>query len=193
MRLFLLALALPLFAAEAPAEIDFGHDASHGRFFSGIEIDQWAVNRNLIALPDCAFRGLEDNEAEIISPDGMAFDLRSPGPGQVYLYLDMVVFRPRRAYNALLDDIHCKAGSDRVQMEPLQVQDIKQVRWLSVQVNGRTLKTVYVGGNTFLRSPLVIAVPREVNQDRLRVRLSVSPGDGFFAVWDAFASRSKDG
>jgi hypothetical protein len=182
--------AFPLAAADAPTEIDFGHAEEHGRFFSGIEIEQWAVSRNLLPLPDCNLRDLADGEAEIISPDGMEFDLKSPGPGRVFVYLDMVVFRPRSSYNPLLDDIHCKAGEDRVEAEPRMVQDVKQVRWMSVEVNGRVLKTVYVGGTTFLRSPLVVAVPREYNGERLKVRLTVSPGEGFFAVWDAFASRS---
>lgn len=186
-----LALACwPLSGAEAPAEIDFGHGEEHGRFFSAIEIEQWAVSRNLVELPDCPLRDLQDSEAEIISPDGMEFTLRSPGPGRVFVYLDMVVFRPRSTYNPLLDDLHCRPGADQVQAEPRMVQDVKQVRWMSVEVNGHTLKTVYVGGTTFLRSPLVIAVPREHNAANLKIKLTVSPGEGFFAVWDAFASRS---
>lgn len=189
--LALAILTLPLVAAEAPTEIDFGHNEDHGRFFSSVEIDQWAVSRNLVALPDCGLRDLNDGEAEIISPDGMEFVLKSPGPGRVFVYLDMVVFRPRSNYNPLLDDVHCQAGSDRIQVEPRMVQDVKQVRWMSVEVNGRILKTVYVGGTTFLRTPLVVEVPREYNAARLNVRLSVSPGEGFFAVWDAFVSRSS--
>jgi len=185
-----LALLLPVFGADAPAEIDFGHNEEHGRFFSSIEIDQWAVSRNLVALPDCSLRDLNDGEAEIISPEGMDFDLKSPGPGRVFVYLDMVVFRPRSNYNPLLDDLHCQGGADRLEVDPRMVQDVKQVRWMSVEVNGRSLKTIYVGGTTFLRTPLIVEVPREYNSARLKVRLSVSPGEGFFAVWDVFVSRS---
>jgi hypothetical protein len=68
------------------------------------------------------------------------------------------------------------------------------VRWLSVEVNGRTVKTVYAGGDVYLRSPIVIPIEREVARGgTLNVRLTVSPGDGFFAIWDTFVSVSPDG
>jgi len=190
-----LFILLPSIAfAEPPHEINFGHEAKYGRFFPFNELESWATGRNLVVLPDCPLRDMRDGESEIIPAEGMSFELSAPRPGRVYLYLDMVVFRPAAAYNPLLDGIHCVPGADTVRMESPKVQDVKQVRWLTVEVNGKILKTVYVGGDEYLRSPLVIQVEREVLRDgKLKVRLLVSPGEGFFSIWDAFVSASPDG
>jgi hypothetical protein len=49
-------------------------------------------------------------------------------------------------------------------------------------------------GDVYLRSPIVIPIEREVVRGgTLNVRLTVSPGDGFFAIWDTFVSVSPDG
>lgn len=174
-----------------PREINFGHESRYGRFFPYNELESWATARNLVVLRDCPLREIQDGEAEIIPNEGMEYSLSAPEDEQVFLYLDLVTFRPAAAYNPLLDGIHCIPGEDRVKMESPQVQDVKQVRWLSVEVNGHTLHTVYVGGETYLRSPLVVRVPREyVKRGVVHVRLQVSPGEGFFAIWDSFISRS---
>ncbi|MBL8022015.1 MAG: hypothetical protein JNM27_20235 [Leptospirales bacterium] len=177
-----------------PREMNFGHESRFGRFFPYNELESWATARNLVVLKDCPLREIQDHEAEIIPVEGMEYTLSAPEDHQVFLYLDLVTFRPAAAYNPLLDGIHCIPGEDRVQMESTQVQDVKQVRWLSVEVNGHLLHTAYVGGETFLRSPLVVRIPREyVKRGVIKVRLQVSPGEGFFAIWDSFVSRSPQG
>ncbi len=190
---FLLSFFLPVAAFAHPREINFGREGRYGRFISFLELESWATGRNLVVLRDCALRDIDDGEAEIIAPEGMNFSLSAP-PGRSYLYLDMVVFRPAASYNPLTDAVHCQPGGDSLRMNNDRVQDIKQVRWMSVEVNGRSLRTVYMGGDVYLRSPIVIPVDREVSRGGvLNVRLTVSPGDGFFAVWDAFVSSSPDG
>lgn len=190
---FIMILGTPLLAG-SPREINFGSEARYGRFMSFIELESWATGRNLTVLRDCPFRDLDDGEAEIIPAEGMDFSLSSPRDGRVYLYLDMVVFRPAASYNPLTDAIHCQTGGEGVRMNNDRTQELKQVRWLSVEVNGRTVKTVYAGGDVYLRSPIVIPIEREVARGgTLNVRLTVSPGDGFFAIWDTFVSVSPDG
>ncbi|MCE9597175.1 MAG: hypothetical protein K8S54_04330 [Spirochaetia bacterium] len=175
-----------------PREVNFGHESRYGRFFPYNELASWASARNLVVLRDCPLREIQDDEAEIIPTEGMEFTLSAPEGEQVFLYLDLVTFRPAAAYNPLMDGIHCIPGEDRVTMESGQVQDVKQVRWLTVNVNEHELHTVYVGGETYLRSPLVVPVPREfVKRGVVNVRLQVSPGEGFFAIWDSFVSRSS--
>ena len=99
----------------------------------------------------------------------MNFELRAPGTGRVYLVLDLVAF------------------------EPLEKATDLKVRWMEVFVNGHLLETVHQGGGVFVKSPLVLLIEREHAIDRrLRIQLRPSPGDGFFAIWDAYVSGYGD-
>ncbi|MCR9142672.1 MAG: hypothetical protein NXI24_10510 [bacterium] len=169
--LFLLLLAAaPLWAQDhlmrVPVELNFGQDVQSPNFMTAREIEIRGRNLNLLLLPDHPGRNLQDFRAEGIPASGLEFELRAPGSGRVYLYLDLVSF------------------------EPLENAVPRKVRWMEIFVNGHLLKTVHEGGGAFVQSPLVLLIEREhaVNR-RLQVRLRPSPGDGFFAIWDAYVSR----
>ena len=150
----------------SPLEIDFGQDLENPNFMTARELEIRARNLNLVLLPDDPGRNLQDFRAETIPASGLNFQLRAPGSGRVYLYLDMVAFAP---------------------ME--QATELK-VRWLEIFVNGHRLRTIHQGGGAFPESPQVLLIEREHTMDReLRVQLRPSPGDGFFAIWDAYVSR----
>ncbi len=128
------------------------------------ELDIWARNHNLALIPDSPLRDLQDFEAEVIPEQGAEFKLVAPGAGRVFLYLDMVTFRT------------------------LSTETMK-VHWLDILVNGHPVRTIYSGGGADPVSPLIIPIDREFMDRRmLRIQLRPAPGDGFFAVWDAFVS-----
>ncbi len=150
-------------------ERNFGMEDGEG-VITSVELEQWARNRNLRLLPDHPYRDLSDSVAMAIPEQGLDFELEAPRRGRVYLYLDFVSY------------------------QPLEGAAISRVRWLDVLINGRHAATLYQGGGQFLRQPTVIIVDREMAMDgRLRVRLRPSPGDGIFALWDAFVSGSNEG
>ncbi len=153
-------------ALRLPYEHNFGTDPQHRDYLPDREIELWARNQNLILVPDDPGYNLQDFEAETIPPYGKTFELGAPGDGRVYLHLDLVAFRP------------------------LENGDIPRVRWLQVFVNDHLLATLYRGGGAFLESPQVILVEREHTMDRrLQVYLRPSPGDGYFAIWDAYVTK----
>lgn len=153
-------------SSRIPVEIDFGQDVENPNFMTAREIEIRGRNLNLVLLPDHPGRNLQDFRAEGIPASGVDFELRAPGSGRVYLYLDLVAF------------------------EPLENAVPQKVRWMEIFVNGHLLRTVHQGGGVFLKTPVVLLIEREhaINR-RLRIRLRPSPGDGFFAIWDAYVSR----
>lgn len=168
--LTLISVAAPLLAQDylhrVPLELDFGQDVENPNFMTAREIEIRGRNLNLLLLPDHPGRNLQDFRAEGIPASGMEFELRAPGQGRVYLYLDLVSFQPME--NAVP----------------------RKVRWMEIFVNGHLLRTVHEGGGAFVQGPLALLIEREhAIHRRLRVRLRPSPGDGFFAIWDAYVSR----
>lgn len=154
----------PSKSVQSLTEINFGRKETIGRFMPSRELDIWARNHNLALVPDSPLRDLKDDEAEVIPEQGAEFSLVAPGSGRVFLYLDMVVFRTLSA-------------------------ETMKVQWLDISINGRTIRTIYAGGGADLVSPLIIPVDREFMDRRvMRIKLRPAPGDGFFAIWDAFVS-----
>lgn len=167
---FLLALALlptapvPSKNSESLREVNFGRRELVGRFMPARELELWARNHNLDLVPDSPLRDIQDFEAEVIPEQGADFKLVAPGTGRVFLYLDLVTFRPLSA-------------------------ETMQVQWMDVLVNGQVVRTIYAGGGADLPSPVIIPIDREHMERRLlRIKLRPAPGDGFFALWDAFVS-----
>ncbi|MEQ9366271.1 MAG: hypothetical protein RIF32_18675 [Leptospirales bacterium] len=152
--------------SRVPVEIDFGQDVENPNFMTAREIEIRGRSLNLLLMPDHPGRNLQDFRAEGIPASGLEFELRAPGSGRVYLYLDLVSF------------------------QPLENAVPRKVRWMEIFVNGHLLQTVHEGGGSFVTAPLVLLIEREHAIDRrLRIRLRPSPGDGFFAIWDAYVSR----
>jgi hypothetical protein len=150
-------------------EINFGADPASGRFITALELEAWARNQNLLLVPDRPFRELRDGVAAAIPPEGLYFELDAPGPGRNYLYLDFATYRP------------------------LVNPNLPRVRWIEVIINGETAATLYQGGGAYLKSPEVVIIEREHAMDgKVRVWLRPSPGDGMFAIWDAFVSRYRE-
>ncbi len=154
---------------EWPVELDFGYRELAGGFITARELEIWAGNRNLSLLDDHPGRNLQDFEAEVIPPAGLSFGLRAPGQGRAYLYLDLVAYRP------------------------LANHELPRVGWLEIIVNGKVLEMQYLGGKAFYSNPVVVTVDREHMPDRtLNVTLRPSPGQGVFAIWDAYVSPYRD-
>ncbi len=150
-------------------EINFGADPATGRFITAVELEAWARNQNLMLLPDRPFRELRDGVAAAIPPEGLYFELDAPGPGRNYLYLDFATYRP------------------------LVNPNLPRVRWIEVIINGDIAATLYQGGGAYLKSPEIVTIEREHAMDgKIRVWLRPSPGDGIFAIWDAFVSRRRE-
>lgn len=161
----------------------------HGEFLTAQELEVWARNRNLRLQLDCPNGALQNYIAEAIPSQGLEFTLAAPGRSRVFLYLDLVAFRPAQD-NTLRVEGECEAGSDLIRYPGKMKGLLSRVQWLEVIVNGKVLKTLYQGGGVFIRSPVEVIVNREDMMDRiLRIRLLPSPGSGFFAIWDVFASR----
>jgi len=150
-------------------ERNFGADLRSGDFITAVELEAWARNHNLALLPDTPLRNLQDYRAQVIPAGGLEFELDAPGDGRVFLYLDFVSYRP------------------------LENPNLPKARWLEVFVNDRRIATLYQGAGVYLETPEILLIEREMAMDRrLRVRLRPAPGDGFFAIWDAFVSRHRE-
>ena len=150
-------------------EINFGRKRSGDGLVYSNELEAWARNRNLLLKPDLALRGLQDFEAALIPSSGLRFHLDAPVFSRVYLYLDLVTYRP--------------LGKNKQAKSPLS--------WLEVIVNGRSLKISYQAfqSGPFLSSPLVIPVELEyIPEGKLEVFLRPAPHETKFAIWDAFVS-----
>jgi len=155
-----------------------------GDFITARELDIWARNKNLLLMPDCYAGGFRNFLAEIIPPQGLDFELSAPGKGRVFLYLDVATYRPLAQYDPTLDP---GCDTSRNMMHRSGPSSLSKTHWLDVIVNGRVLTTLYQGGGNFIISPVRIIINREHAQDRrLKIRLVGSPGDAFFAIWDAF-------
>ncbi|MBX7059331.1 MAG: hypothetical protein K1X75_14805 [Leptospirales bacterium] len=168
LRLILSLFFLPLSvgaAADSPGEINFTLENSR-QAITSVELEQWARSRNLRLQADSSLRNLADSVAAVVPEQGLSFELESPARGRIYLYLDLASY------------------------EPLAGAQHPRVRWLEVWVNNHLATTLYQGGGRYLDQPTVVVIDREMVLDgRLRIRLRPSPGDGIFAIWDAFVSR----
>lgn len=150
-------------------EHNFGAVVESGDFITAQELEAWARSHNLALLPDTPLRNLQDYRAQVIPSQGLEFELDAPGNGRVFLYLDFVSYRP------------------------LENPNLPKARWLEVFVNDRLVATLYQGAGVYLEAPEILLIEREMAMDRrLRVRLRPAPGDGFFAIWDAFVSRHRE-
>jgi len=153
----------------SPSEINFGHDLG-GPFITAKELEAWAESRNLDLVPDAPLKNIQDYEAVSVPVTGLEFTLSVPYRGRNYLYLDMVTFRERE--------------------NPADIR----LQWMDIFVNGRMMKTVYLGRGAYPENPLRITIDRENAPDgKTVVFLRPSPGDSSFALWDAFTSRYTDG
>lgn len=131
------------------------------------ELELWARNHNLLVVSDLNYRNLLDGQAGIIKENGLSFRLYVQQMGRNYLYLDLVTYRPNGEYQ------------------------FSKVRWMDVYGNGELLQTIYQGGGAFLESPIRIIIDREhARKGYVDIELRPSPGDGFWAIWDAFMSNS---
>ena len=175
---------------QSPTLINFPRK---GKEFSRTEeLDIWARNRNLLLIPDCSTGGIRNHVAESIPPHGVQFELEAPGEGRAFLYLDLVSFRPLQAYKPFKESFLCNPDRDR-EFYPDATRLSPRVRWLEVIVNGRVVKTIHKGAGVFIHSPIMITIDREWSQDRkLNVFLRPSPGEGYFAIWDAFVSQYQE-
>jgi len=146
-------------------EKNFGKDETSGKYITARELKIWAGNHNLVTVDDSPIRSIQDFEAEVIPPSGLKFNMSAPGSGRVFLHLDLVQFKP------------------------VQSSQLMKVYWLEIIVNGHILHTIYQGGRSYFKSPVIVVVDREHTIDRqLRINLRPAPGEGFFAIWDAYAS-----
>ena len=160
------------------------------RCITSRELAIWARGRNLIVMPDCPVR-MRDHVAELIDPRGLEFHLAAPGAGRVFLYLDFATYRPLQSHRPYLESEECRTSDDMLYYRGTRDTGINKVHWLEIIVNGRVLKTLYQGGGTYLVSPIAVPVDREAAMGRsLKIRLLPSPGETYFAVWDAFVSRT---
>ncbi len=148
-------------------EIHFNTKNSNEKILDYRDLKAWGENRNFTILPDLPFRGIQDFEAAVIVPDGLSFSLDATGFHRNYLYLDMVTYTiPEKSPK-------------------------KQVNWIDVIVNGRSLAIFYEKSQKILIvSPLIVPIEREdMPYGKIHVILKSSPNAFHFAIWDAFVTR----
>ena len=180
--------------AVPPASIQFPRQPIGGgtRLVTAGELNVWGRSRNLVLVDDCGLGGLKDGLAEVIPSTGLDMVLSAPGPGRLFLYLDLVSFRPLPGFRPHLTPL-CDTGRDQLVIPDHGRVQLQKPLWLEVIVNGHVLKTLYQGGGTYIQSPVRVTIDRVIPQrGRLEVRLLPSPGDSFFAVWDVLVSDSPD-
>ena len=177
-----------------PASIQFPRRplGSGARMVTAGELNVWARGRNLVLVDDCGLGGLKDGLAEVIPSRGLDFVLSSQTSGRLFLYLDLVSFRPLQSFRAHLTPL-CRTGRDQVVVQDGGSVQLQKPFWLEVVVNGHVVKTLYQGGGTYIQSPVRVEIDRTIpRRGLLNVRLLPSPGDSFFAVWDVLVSDSPD-
>ena len=158
-------------------ELNFGRGNTEQQDIKGSvvyfrDLESWGRSRGLILLPDLPFRNLQDFEAQLIPPYGLSFSLSAPGRSDVFLYLDLAVYRPREQKDAVA---------------------VRKIVWLEVLVNGNQVGLAYQGGSSFSSSPLRFKIPREhIPSRKMKVKLLPSPGNPYFAIWDSFVSPFAD-
>ncbi len=173
-------------------EMNFNHENSSSGFITSRELRIWASQRNLALAPDCPLQNLQDFEAATIPAEGISFSLQPRYHGRQYLYLDLVTYTPLSEANPEGDEGLCSpslTGSRRVQGAEL---DLPSMQWLTIYVNGKKTRTLYMGRDVLIQSPVVIPIEREYLQGgKISVLLRPGPGDSIFAIWDAFLSRAS--
>lgn len=160
------------------------------QYMTARELSIWGKGRNMYLLPDCPNGDLQDHIAKVIPPEGISFYLNTPGQGRVFLYLDIVSYRPLSAYRPHLDGNKCDTERNVVSFPMVKGSKFNRVRWLEVIVNNRPLGMIYQGDNLYIQSPLRLTVDREfLMRKSMHIQLIPSPGDTFFAIWDAYVSK----
>ena len=136
------------------------------------DLQSWGRSRGLILLPDLPLKNLQDFEAQLIPPYGYSFTLSAPRKSDVFLYLDIAVYKPQNKKNFTA---------------------VRKMVWLEVLVNGNQVGLVYQGGNSFLSSPLRFKIPRTyLLSQKMKIKLLPSPVNSHFAIWDSFVGPSAE-
>lgn len=177
---------------EGSIEVDFGGIGQPYNRITAYELSVWAANRNLALIDDCPWRDLQDHEAAIIGSPGLEFEFY-PRPGKFYyLYLDLVTFRPQSASLDPSDLSNCLGSTNQIYAPPTtKTTPLPGMQLLEVMVNGQTMKTIYMGNDLYPDTPVKIALDPTITQHLpLRIKLRPSSKEGYFAIWDAFLSRS---
>jgi hypothetical protein len=181
-----------LLEEEFPTNTDllFSNENSPYGFMTYRELAIWGSSRNLGAVADCPQHELQNHIAALIPVTGLKYNLYVPYKKRMYLYLDLVSFRPLTDFKKGSESQYCTPSLSGQSLHTEKTFDLPQIQYLEVRFNGLPVKRIYMGGGVFPVTPVIIPVDREnVVKGVLRVELRPSGSGVFFAIWDSFISQ----
>ncbi len=172
------------------SEILFSNENSPDGFITYRELAVWANARNLGVVADCPIRDLQNHIAAVIPRTGFRFHLKVPEKKRMYLYLDLVSFRPLSNFQKGSEESYCLPSYSSSPFTTREkTYDLPQIHFLEVRFGGRKTARIHMGGGVFPVTPVVLPVDREHYSDGiLKVELRPSGSGAFFAIWDVSLS-----